>query len=197
MDGGITPDQLDSLNMRQADIEYFVNELKGGLLALTEANAPGAYGWLPVPLQTQSVEHFASCPTETLNLILDDPIECIDLTFAVGPYHTIFTGPPGFLGLSVLAVSDDNPVGDILILGELDSIFELDCNGDGIPDSCQCPWDSDGDGNVGAFDLAFLLGNWGPLGVGSAARCLDANGDGMISAFDLAHLLGNWGPCPP
>ncbi len=51
------------------------------------------------------------------------------------------------------------------------------------------------DGYVGAFDLAVLLGNWGPLGVGSDVRCLDANGDGMIGAFDLAHLLGNWGPC--
>jgi len=151
-----------------------------------------------VPLQTQVQLHRKACPTETLNLILDEPVSCEDISPQPdGPYHNIFTGPPGFLGLSVLAVSDDTPFGEALILGELDSVLGVDCNGDGTPDSCQCPWDSNGDGTVGAFDLAVLLGNWGPLGVGSDVRCLDANGDGLIGAFDLAHLLGNWGPCPP
>ncbi len=151
-----------------------------------------------MPLQTQVQLHRKACPTETLNLILDEPVSCEDISPQPdGPYHNIFTGPPGFLGLSVLAVSDDTPFGEALILGELDSVLGVDCNGDGTPDSCQCPWDSNGDGTVGAFDLAVLLGNWGPLGVGSDVRCLDANGDGLIGAFDLAHLLGNWGPCPP
>ena len=194
-DGGMTDAQLAALNTRQADIVSFVNELNGGLLALAQANAPGAYGWLPVPLVTEFQGHEDACPTETLNLILDEPIDCDDLSVNVGPFHNIFTGPPGFLGLSVLAVSDDNPVGEILILGELDSELGVDCNGDGTPDSCQCPWDSTGDGYVGPFDLAILLGAWGPLDVGAPERCLDADGDGMIGPFDLAHLLGNWGPC--
>ena len=56
-----------------------------------------------------------------------------------------------------------------------------------------CPTDVDGDGLTGAFDLAVLLGNWGPTVPDSA--CLDANADGIIGAFDLAFLLGNWGPC--
>ncbi len=43
-----------------------------------------------------------------------------------------------------------------------------------------CPWDLDGDGNVGAGDLILLLGSWGdPYGT-----------------QDLIELLGNWGPCP-
>ncbi len=194
--GGITDAQLAALNTRQADIENFVGVLNGGLLALTQADAPGAYGWLPVPLITQTQQHTSACPTEKLNLILDGPVDCTDLS-PPGPYHSIFTGPSGFLGLSVLAVSDSAPAGEVLILGEVSSRLGVDCNGDGTPDSCQCPWDSDGDGNVGAFDLAVLLGNWGPLGVGNPARCLDADGDGEIGPFDLAHLLGNWGPCPP
>ncbi len=60
---------------------------------------------------------------------------------------------------------------------------------------CSCPTDVDGDGMTGAFDLAVLLGSWGPCAPGDACESLDANGDGMIDAFDLAVLLGSWGPC--
>lgn len=52
-----------------------------------------------------------------------------------------------------------------------------------------CPADLDGDGVVGASDLAALLGAWG--GAGPA----DVNGDGSVNAADLAALLGAWGPC--
>ena len=44
----------------------------------------------------------------------------------------------------------------------------------------SCPWDLDGDSNVGTGDLILLLGSWGdPYG-----------------AADLIELLGNWGLCP-
>jgi len=80
-----------------------------------------------------------------------------------------------------------------------------DQDGNGIPDECEgpicgdCPWDTFPiDGVVGAGDLAFLLGNWGPIpkGADPAVFCLDAEPNGTIGAFDLANLLGNWGPCP-
>ncbi len=58
------------------------------------------------------------------------------------------------------------------------------CDGD-------CPQDLDGDGSVGAFDLAVLLGSWGPC-EGCPA---DFNGDNVVNAADLAQLLGAWGPC--
>ncbi len=61
--------------------------------------------------------------------------------------------------------------------------------------SCgSCPTDADGSGDTGAFDLALLLGNWGP--VTSAAACLNADGDGIIGPADLAILLDAWGACP-
>ena len=42
-----------------------------------------------------------------------------------------------------------------------------------------CPWDFDGNGDVGVFDLSILLGNWAnPYGVP-----------------DLLALLADWGPC--
>ncbi|MEE8458976.1 MAG: PQQ-binding-like beta-propeller repeat protein, partial [Phycisphaerales bacterium] len=67
-----------------------------------------------------------------------------------------------------------------------------DDNGNGVPDECECPADLDGDGTVGAFDLASLLGAWGP----NPDHPADLDGDGEVGPSDLALVLGNWGPCP-
>ena len=58
------------------------------------------------------------------------------------------------------------------------------------PQGSPCPADLDGDGFVGAPDLANLLGAWG--GPGAA----DLDGDGVVGAQDLAAMLGAWGACP-
>ncbi|MCZ6654700.1 MAG: FG-GAP repeat protein [Planctomycetota bacterium] len=66
--------------------------------------------------------------------------------------------------------------------------------GNGIPYACEdCPADLDGNGDVGPFDLALLLGVWGPC---PAVCPEDLSGDCEVGAFDLAILLGSWGPCP-
>jgi uncharacterized membrane protein len=59
-----------------------------------------------------------------------------------------------------------------------------------------CTADIDGDGDVGASDLAVLLGAWGdcPFGVPECPQDLD--GDFVVGAADLALLLGAWGACP-
>ncbi len=63
-----------------------------------------------------------------------------------------------------------------------------DTNGNGHADVCESnPADLDGDGHVGATDLAILLGKWGQSGQG------DINGDGTVNAADLSILLGAWG----
>ncbi len=54
-----------------------------------------------------------------------------------------------------------------------------------------CPGDLDGDGQVGAADLALLLGAWNG-GPGPA----DLDNSGTVGSGDLAILLGAWGPCP-
>ena len=54
-----------------------------------------------------------------------------------------------------------------------------------------CPADFDGNGAVGPFDLAILLGNWGP----NPAHPADLNADGTVGPADLALLLGAWGVC--
>ncbi|MEE9212071.1 MAG: plastocyanin/azurin family copper-binding protein [Phycisphaeraceae bacterium] len=57
--------------------------------------------------------------------------------------------------------------------------------------SLPCPADFNGDDQVGPFDLAILLGAWGPC-----PGCpTDLSGDGVVGPFDLATLLGAWGPC--
>ncbi|MCH8880654.1 MAG: FG-GAP repeat protein, partial [Planctomycetes bacterium] len=69
---------------------------------------------------------------------------------------------------------------------------------DGVP---ACPWDLSGDGDVGPFDLALLLGVWGPCpepcepGDPAATCAADLDGNCDVGPFDLALLLGNWGPC--
>ncbi len=64
-------------------------------------------------------------------------------------------------------------------------------------DPCgDCPTDMDGDGDTGPFDLAFLLGFWGPCEPGEECACLDADDDGLLGPADLAVLLGAWGLCP-
>ncbi len=55
-----------------------------------------------------------------------------------------------------------------------------------------CPADLDGDGTIGPFDLAFVLGAWGP----NRGHPADLNGDDIVDASDLAIVLGAWGPCP-
>lgn len=55
-----------------------------------------------------------------------------------------------------------------------------------------CLPDFDNDGAVGPFDLAVLLGNWGP----NPGHPTDLDGDDAVGPADLAILLGSWGPCP-
>lgn len=54
-----------------------------------------------------------------------------------------------------------------------------------------CAEDLDGDGTVGAADLAQLLGAWGR----NPGHPADLDGNGEVGPFDLALLLGGWGPC--
>jgi hypothetical protein len=60
----------------------------------------------------------------------------------------------------------------------------------GEPGGGECVADLNGDGQVGAQDLAALLGAWD-------AEAGDLNGDGTTNAQDLAALLTAWGPCGP
>ncbi len=69
--------------------------------------------------------------------------------------------------------------------------------GAGAPAAPPCPWDLNGDGVVGATDLAFLGGSWGNPGCMGMLPCpADFDGNGSVGSTDQAQLLGAWGPCP-
>jgi len=55
-----------------------------------------------------------------------------------------------------------------------------------------CEGDIDGDGQVDATDLAFLLGS-----LGGSFPPADLDHDGTVTQEDLAILLGSWGACNP
>ncbi len=89
------------------------------------------------------------------------------------------------------SLGDCNENGELDLCDIVDG-FSTDDNNNGIPDECECPWDLDGSGSVGASDLLSLLASWGPCKDCPA----DFNGDGNVGASDLLALLANWGPCP-
>lgn len=87
-------------------------------------------------------------------------------------------------GFAILVWTDDrDDAGDI---------YAQSVNSDGtLGNELPCPIDLDGDGSVGAVDLAMLLASWGPC-PGCPA---DFNSDGSVGAADLAQLLASWGAC--
>ncbi len=75
--------------------------------------------------------------------------------------------------------------------GDDDGVTDVDMGAYEFQGGASCPADLNGDGSVGPFDLAMLLGDWGPCPSCPA----DLDGDGAVGPFDLALLLGDWGPC--
>lgn len=163
-----------------ADLQCSDCTANGHLLLATAAFAalPGA----PTPDYTIS-ENFFDLNADTLTYWLYGAA-----TFSFGPgdlptdgTHSLVCVDGGGLGCTNTATAVNSPTN---FAGETGSVEVGPCN----------PADLDGDGNVGAFDLALLLGSWGPCPAkGDCPADLDGSGD--VGAFDLASLLGAWGPC--
>ena len=115
------------------------------------------------------------------------PAEQIGLATA----RAAIQGPTGFADdLNAADLSPDcnwNFVPDAL-----DIIWglEQDVNANGIPDSCDCPEDINGDWVVDVLDLLAVLAAWGNPGGPE-----DVNADGMVDVLDLLAILAKWGPC--
>lgn len=116
--------------------------------------------------------------------------------------HFTLSGPVGQIiapdGSLIVASWNNHRL--IRLNGTTGEFIEVLAQGDGLqrPNDLifmlpvPCPADLDGDGAVGASDLAQLLGAWGP----NPGHPADFDDDGVVSAADLALLLGSWGGCP-
>ena len=106
-----------------------------------------------------------------------DPVNPVE----VGYFDTIAAhDDPGFDG--AWSNYPFFPSGTVIVSDRSGGLFVLDVS-EAISDGCSdCPADLDGDGTVGAPDLAQLLASWG-LCVGCPP---DLNGDGEVGPLDLA-----------
>ena len=175
--GGISGTQITELNTRAQDIKDFVNTHGGSLLALTEANVAGGWGWLPVPLETANLSFDRAAPTPDLTALAPGATAA-ELSHCC--YHNVFTGPASYSGLDVLAVKNQagSYNGMPVILGGLGTILTAEVCDDGV--------DNDGDGLIdNADDDCHVCGD-GDLD--PAEECDDGNnvdGDGCdATCFD-------------
>jgi hypothetical protein len=85
----------------------------------------------------------------------------------------------------------------IKVTMQYDSVNDLDQNGNGIPDVCECDADCSASGPdtvVNISDLLSMLADWGGAG---ACDIAPAGGDGIINIQDLLAVLAAWGSCAP
>jgi Dockerin type I domain len=117
-----------------------------------------------------------------------DPGVTIDDCIGLGHEQVValYDGSGGGAGVDLAAVGLES-INFVRIANAAGAAFtvEIDAVSDVAPASP--PQDLNGDGHVNGFDLALLLGAWGP-GRGAA----DLNGDGQVNGLDLALLLGGW-----
>lgn len=78
---------------------------------------------------------------------------------------------------------------------EVSQGIEVDINGDGLPDACNCFGDYNVDELINGVDLTLLLANW-QASDPSIVTYFDLSGDGEIDGADIGYLLGRWGECP-
>lgn len=164
--GGLTTTQVSALNARQPDVADFVNVQRGALIALTQANRAGGWGFLPVPLTTADQSFTNATPTAELQQLSPNTTQS-NLSHCC--FHNVFTGPEGYSGLKVLAVRTDT--GLPVILGGVNTILTAEICDDGI--------DNDEDGLVDQNDPDCQVCGDGDLDPGEL--CDDGNtndGDG-------------------
>ncbi len=189
--------------------EFFGSIASGGITFVPIASPPVLLPnlFITPPRETHfccplSSQTLTSSGDEDIDLVFAAPLRAVGfvsysnggqpivytITFVGGGQQTIISPQPpntkGFIGFT-----SSEPIANLNWTSDIGAIVNT-----GIDDvrigTVTCPADLDGDGIVGAADLAILLGAWSGSGVG------DLDGGGSVGAADLAILLGAWGPCP-
>ncbi len=115
---GLSEDDMAKINARAEDIRDFVNN-GGGIVAFVQLMA-GAYGWFPggqlITVDLGFVGQVGLELTPEGAVILSEAS-----LLRVQPYHLLYTGPPGFFGLRVLATQSFGNH-DPIILGGTSSV---------------------------------------------------------------------------
>ncbi len=138
--------------------------------------------------------------TITWHILIAHDLENWDLYYTSGgPWTTIATDLPPGSGAVGSVHTYNWTVPDVVDDIEW-VIVRMDNSGTDYYDFSNAPFlivppcleDLDGNGTIGAFDLAILLGTWVSVPTPDPP---DFDGDRDVDAFDLAQLLGSWGPC--
>ncbi|HEX8439394.1 HYR domain-containing protein [Archangium sp.] len=182
--GGINTRQIAALNARQPELARFINEKGGSLIALTQAEVPGGWGFLPMPLETADLPFDVAEPTAELREFAPT-LTAYELSHK--SFHNVFTGPSGFSGLHVLAYNDEafSPhAGRPVMLGGSAVILTAE--------NCADGRDNDGDGAVDGQDKDCQVCGNGTVDPGEA--CDDGNvrpGDGCNASCQKENPCGN------
>lgn len=164
------------------NVYTFATAVPVDLLATIEANGQ-VFGGTPVP--------FALPLTGTINFGGESVVITLDGTNTIQQTQPI--DPPATFTAQAIDLPTVLPPGGtahLLFDGSIASLSVTQSLTFNIVADAAAqlnPADLNGDGSVGAPDLAILLGAWGQSGPG------DLDGNGVVGAPDLALLLGAWG----
>jgi serine protease len=104
----------------------------------------------------------------------------------------VHAGNPAFTGTGEFDVTGAARVFNGRVdIGAYELVY-ADCNGNGIPNACECTGDLNGDCDVSLQDLANLLANFGNTS-GATYEQGDLDADGDVDLQDLATLLSRFG----
>jgi cysteine-rich repeat protein len=200
VDGGLTQPQLDALNRRRADIQAWVNGSDGRVMALTEAFMRNAFGWLPNPLASRDTFIFDARRTPKPHFpgiaVIDEQFPgngSTDDNIDHSRYHTIFVGPSGWSGLSILLEAENEFVRDPANGQAIHAPLALGC--------CQCLLlaedcdngiDDDGDTLVDEDDLE--CGDCGDGVLNPGEECDDGNQLDFDGCDSSCHVETNGRP---
>ncbi len=109
--GGLSPADLALINARSQSIFDYLNS-GGGVCAFYQSGS-GAFAWFPLGALQVSYNVPSSC----LQIAPDGASILSASVTGANPYHNLFTGPPGFFGLRVLATECPAPQRALIIGG--------------------------------------------------------------------------------